>query len=93
MSREVICFTEDDSAVEICKFFMRTHIRRVPIIRDGCLIGIVSRRDIVSLIAEAKTKMSIAQTGLKDSKVTRLHKSIAAKKAWANRLKDNQEVS
>ena len=58
MSREVICFTEEDNAMEICKFFMRTNIRRVPIVRDGILVGIVSRRDIVGLILEAKSKMS-----------------------------------
>lgn len=58
MSREVICFKETDSAVELCKFFMRTHIRRVPIVRDGYLVGIVSRGDIIGLIVEAKSKMS-----------------------------------
>jgi len=58
MTREVICFSEEDSAIEICKFFLRSHIRRVPIVRDGILVGIVSRRDIVSLILEAKSKMS-----------------------------------
>ncbi|MGE0269247.1 MAG: CBS domain-containing protein [Candidatus Omnitrophota bacterium] len=58
MSREVICFHEDDDAREVCKFFMRTHIRRVPIVRDGILMGVVSRRDIITLISEAKINLS-----------------------------------
>ena len=58
MCREVVCFTEEDSAVDICRFFMRSNIRRVPIVRDGKLIGIVSRRDIVELILEAREKIS-----------------------------------
>jgi len=58
MTREVICFTEFDDAVEICKFFIRTNIRRVPIVRDGILIGIVARRDIISAILEARSKLS-----------------------------------
>ena len=58
MSRDVISFTEDASAIDICKFFIQSNIRRVPIIRDNKLVGIVSRRDIVSLILEVKTKMS-----------------------------------
>lgn len=57
MTREVISFSEEDSAIDICKFFIRSHIRRVPIVRDGVLAGIISRRDIVSLILEAKSKI------------------------------------
>lgn len=58
MSRNVICFTEEDSAIDVCKFFVRSHIRRVPIIRHNKLVGIVSRADIIPLILEAKTKIS-----------------------------------
>lgn len=59
MTREVICFTENDDAVEICKFFMRSNVRRVPIVENGRLVGVVSRRDLLGLIMEAKAKMSI----------------------------------
>lgn len=58
MTKEVVSFTEDDSAILICQFFMKSPIRRVPIVRDGKLIGIVSRRDIISLILEAKNTFS-----------------------------------
>lgn len=58
MTREVICFTEEDSVSSICNFFMRSHIRRVPIVRDGKLVGIVSRRDLVNLILEVQSKTS-----------------------------------
>ena len=58
MSRDIICFTEEDSAIDVCKFFIRSNIRRVPIIRDNKLVGIVSRADIIPLILEAKNKIS-----------------------------------
>ena len=58
MSRDVICFTEEDSAIDICKFFIRSHIRRVPIVKDDKLVGIVSRADIIPLILEARNKIS-----------------------------------
>lgn len=58
MTCDVITFHEHDDAIEICRFFLNTHIRRVPIVNDGKLVGIVSRRDIVSLIIEAKSKIS-----------------------------------
>jgi len=58
MSRDVVCFTEEDSAIDICKFFAGSHKRRVPIVREGKLIGIVSRADIIPLILEASDKIS-----------------------------------
>lgn len=58
MSREAVCFGEEDSASEVCKFFIKSHMRRVPICKEGKLIGIVSRHDIVELILEAKSKIS-----------------------------------
>ena len=58
MTRDVICFSEDTRATDICKFFMKNYIRRVPICKQGKLIGIVSRHDIVELILEAKSKIS-----------------------------------
>ena len=58
MTREVICFQENDNVLDVCKFFIRSNIRRVPIVREGKLVGIVSRHDIVTLIREAKSKFS-----------------------------------
>ncbi len=58
MTVDVISFNENDDAIDICKFFIRNHIRRVPITKDGKLVGIVSRADIVNVILEAKSKMS-----------------------------------
>ena len=58
MTREIISFSEDDDAIDICKFFIKSHIRRVPILKGKKLVGVVSRRDIVLLILEAKNKMS-----------------------------------
>jgi len=58
MSQEVICFSEEDNAIDLCKFFIQSHIRRVPIVNENHLVGIISRRDIVKYILEAKSKMS-----------------------------------
>ena len=58
MSRKVVSFSEDDDVKAICEFFIKTAIRRVPIVRKETLVGIVSRRDIITLILEANTKIS-----------------------------------
>jgi CBS domain-containing protein len=57
MTYNVTTFTENASAIDVCKFFINNHFRRVPIVREGRLVGIVSRRDIIHLILEAKTKI------------------------------------
>ena len=58
MKREVVCFTEEDSAISVCEFFIKNSLRRVPIVRDNKLVGIVSRRDIIELILEMRSKIS-----------------------------------
>ena len=58
MSPHVTSFSEDGDAIEICQFFIRSNFRRVPIVKDGKLVGIVSRRDIVNVINEAHSKIS-----------------------------------
>jgi CBS domain-containing protein len=50
MTKQVKAFSPDDSAVDLCEFFMSSPVRRVPITRDGKLAGVVSRRDILKLI-------------------------------------------
>jgi len=50
MQRTVITATERASATEIADLLARHHIRRVPILRDGKLVGIVSRADLIRAI-------------------------------------------
>ena len=56
MSSEVKGFGPEDSAVDICEFFINNPFRRVPIIENGKLAGVVSRRDIISLILDIRNK-------------------------------------
>lgn len=56
MSVNVIAFTPQDSAVDVCDFFIRNPYRRVPIVEDGRLVGLVSRRDIIDLILKIRGK-------------------------------------
>ena len=58
MARNVICFKETDDIMDVCKFFVSNHYRRVPIVRDGKLVGIVSRRNLLTVIIEAKTTLT-----------------------------------
>ncbi|MFA5260306.1 MAG: CBS domain-containing protein [Candidatus Omnitrophota bacterium] len=50
MSLDVQCFSPQDNVIEICEFFIKTNVRRVPIVENGRVIGVISRRDIIRLI-------------------------------------------
>ncbi|MEI6438014.1 MAG: CBS domain-containing protein [Candidatus Omnitrophota bacterium] len=58
MSRDVISFPPDADAAEICRFFIKSNVRRVPIIKDGKLVGVISRRDMIKLILDYVSKLS-----------------------------------
>jgi len=54
MSKKVISVGEDTSVEEIARMMTTHHIKRLPVMTDGKVVGIVSRADIVSAIALGK---------------------------------------
>jgi CBS domain-containing protein len=59
MTAPVITAPYDATAPELADLLARHHIKRVPIIRDGKLVGIVSRADLVRAVA--RTPDAIAE--------------------------------
>ncbi|WP_250530516.1 CBS domain-containing protein, partial [Caballeronia sp. ATUFL_F1_KS4A] len=55
MTREPICVNEDASLANIAAVLESRHIKRVPVLRDGRLVGIVSRSNLVQALASALT--------------------------------------
>ncbi len=53
MSREVITATEDTPLARIANILERYRIKRVPIVRDNKLVGIVSRANLIQALASA----------------------------------------
>jgi CBS-domain-containing membrane protein len=53
MSRDVITATEDTLLTEIATILERNRIKRIPIMRGGELVGIVSRANLVQALASA----------------------------------------
>ena len=59
MTKKVLSFEDTVSAVEVCEFFLANPSkRRLPITRDGKLVGLVSRSDILKLIVKLRNKNS-----------------------------------
>jgi CBS domain-containing protein len=52
MTHELIVVTEETPVGEIAQLLTERKIKRVPVVRDGKLVGIVSRADIVHAVAQ-----------------------------------------
>ncbi|MFH1716330.1 MAG: CBS domain-containing protein [Planctomycetota bacterium] len=52
MTRDVVSFDDEADLIEICECLIESDFRRVPIISQGKLAGIVSRRDIIKYILD-----------------------------------------
>ena len=60
MSRNVISVAEDTSLAEIAKTLEKHHIKRVTVLRDGRLVGIVSRANLLQGLVAAGTKTAVS---------------------------------
>jgi CBS-domain-containing membrane protein len=53
MSEDVITAREDTPLAEIAAILERRRIKRIPIMRDGALVGILSRANLIQALASA----------------------------------------
>lgn len=51
MSKDVISVTEDAPAEEVVEVLRSRRVRRVPVLREGRIVGIVSRSDLLRLFS------------------------------------------
>ncbi len=56
VNRDVISVTEDTSIKEIYDLFLQHNIKRVPVISDGNVLGVISRRDVLKYILKEAAK-------------------------------------
>ena len=54
MTQPAVHFDEDESLNEICKCFLEVTFRMVPVTKEGKVVGIVSRRDVLKCVLEGK---------------------------------------
>lgn len=52
MTKEVVSFVPDSEMIEVCDCLRSNSFRRVPILDDGKVVGIISRKDIIVHIVE-----------------------------------------
>jgi len=65
MTRDVLTVNEDTALSDIATLFVRHRIRRVPVVRDGRLVGVVSRPDLLSHVLEAGEEVEESLHGIR----------------------------
>lgn len=51
MTTQVVALPEDADAAEAARLMLRRHVKRIPIVSRGRVVGIVSRRDVIRILA------------------------------------------
>jgi len=67
MVRPVVSVSEDTDIRDIAQMLMTHRIKRVPVLRDGRVVGIVSRADLVRTVAQETVKPTLEGGGTKPS--------------------------
>ncbi|HEX7008018.1 MAG TPA: CBS domain-containing protein [Alphaproteobacteria bacterium] len=57
MTKRVITVDEQTDLTDIAAILEKNHIKRVPVVRDGRVVGIVSRANLIQGLAAAKPEM------------------------------------
>lgn len=89
MTTDVICVTPDTPLSEIARLFERHGIKRVPVLEDGKLAGIVTRGNLVQAIATAPLR---EQRPAGDEQIREKIQKELESEAWANPLLVNITV-
>jgi CBS domain-containing protein len=76
MTREVISAEPDTPIADIASLLERHRIKRVPIIQDGKIVGILSRANLIQALAVCRNKslepQTVADAELRDKLISRL---------------------
>jgi CBS domain-containing protein len=54
MSRDVVALTPETTLFEVASRFLSGNFRRFPVVKDGALVGIVSRHDVMRTIHKSR---------------------------------------
>jgi CBS domain-containing protein len=57
MSGGVFGVAEEDSWVTVADMFREKHVRRLPVLRDGKVVGIITRHDLMHAIRDARQRV------------------------------------
>jgi CBS domain-containing protein len=87
MTRQIVSVTEDTSLATIAATLEKHRIKRVPVVRDGKLVGIVSRADLVRALLVGRAAPADGATSdidIRDHFLARLDKEPWGPRSYVN---------
>ncbi|MCC6947984.1 MAG: CBS domain-containing protein [Bradyrhizobiaceae bacterium] len=96
MTRDVVTVGPDTSLGEIATLLEKKRIKRVPVVKDGKLVGIVSRANLVQALAAAQKDIRLAaapsDAAIRDKLLARLNNEPWAHSSLLNVVVENGVV-
>lgn len=83
MTKNVVSVSEETAAADIAQILEEKHIKRVPVVRDGKLVGIVSRSNLLRGLATRKAA-PLSPVGKDDRSLQRDVLAALRKEPWAD---------
>ncbi len=83
MTRDVRTVTEDTPLDEVVALMEKRHIKRLPVVREGRVVGVVSRSDLLRALAERLSKVP-AETA-SDPALRASVEAAVQERSWAGR--------
>ena len=83
MTREVSTVAEDTPLTKVVELMEENHYRRVPVVKDGRPVGVVSRADLIRAILKAAAKSMSAN--LSDAAIRQLIAAEIERQPWSPR--------
>lgn len=91
MTRKVITAAEDASLNQLAELMHTHNIKRVPIVRDGVVVGIVSRGDLLEALLTVEAES--APCSVSDGKLRETVNDVLSKQSWTSPWPTNVVVS
>ncbi|MBK8509108.1 MAG: CBS and ACT domain-containing protein [Candidatus Competibacter sp.] len=70
MSRDVLQVAEDARVTQLAALMRDRHIRHLPVVRDGCLVGLVTSHDLERVAPSPVTTLSVGEANYLLGKLT-----------------------
>lgn len=91
MTREVVCVQADTPLADIADLMEDKHIKRVPVLADGKLVGIVSRANLLRAFASRTDAQAAANTD--DAAIRETLLAELAQQPWSRRAENSVVVT